>query len=235
MRLLQTILLEQAPDPTSPSWDLLKLKQQIVADESRARVAGESVGTKRVGSAEPQALAARAGAFRGRKDSNDPVWLAKQTCYGCGAIGHLRMNCMASSALREAHRVRRAAERTAAQPAANAATTESDSLAMVAEPLTDDGSIACAAQGSKPSLKCWIFDTGCTDHLNPNRSQFISYTPFQSPHNIYLGNSSLSPSLGIGTIELDCIMNGASVKRIVEDVQYVPGMIYGLLAGKCLN
>ena len=50
--------MEQAPDPTSPFWDLLKLKQQIVADETRAHIAGESVGTKWVGGAEPQALGA---------------------------------------------------------------------------------------------------------------------------------------------------------------------------------
>ena len=76
---------------------------------------------------------------------------------------------------------------------------------------------------------------GCTDHLNPNLSQFISYTPFESPCHIRLGNSTLSLSLGTGTIELDCIVNGAPVKHLIKDVQYIPGIIYGLLAGKCLN
>ena len=152
MQMLQTILLEQAPDPTSPAWDLLKLKQQIVANESRACIAGESVGTKRVGSTELQALAAWTGAFKGRKDPNDPVWLAKQTCYACGTIGHLRVNCMASSALCEAHRAKRAAERAAAEPTANAAAGP-DLLAMVVEPSMNDDPVVCAAQGDEPPLK----------------------------------------------------------------------------------
>ena len=75
---------------------------------------------------------------RRRKDPNDPIWLAKQMCYACGAIGHLQMNCMASNALCEAHKAKHAAERTAAQPTSNAATTsEHDSLTMVTESLKD--------------------------------------------------------------------------------------------------
>ena len=38
-----------------------------------------------------------------------------------------------------------------------------------------------------------------------------------------------------GTVELNCIVNGVTVKRTVENVQYVPGLIYGLLARKSLN
>ena len=161
------LLLEQAPDPTLPSWDLLKLKQQIVADESQAQTTGESVGTKRVASTEPHALAVWTGMFKGRKDPNDPIWLARQTCYTCGVIGHLQMNCMALSALHEAHKAKRAAERVTTQPTANAAAGP-DSLAMVAEPPVDDEPIACTMLSGEPPLKRWIFDMGCTDHLNPN-------------------------------------------------------------------
>ena len=34
---------------------------------------------------------------------------------------------------------------------------------------------------------------------------------------------------------MNCIVNGVTVKRTVENVQYVPGLIYGLLARKSLN
>ena len=133
-------------------WDLLKLKQQIVADESCAHITGESVSTKQVGSTELQALAAWTGAFKGRKDPNNPVWLAKQMCYACGTIGHLWMNCTVSSALHEAHKAKHAAERAAAEPTAHAAAGP-DLLAMVAELSMDDDPVVCAAQGDEPPLK----------------------------------------------------------------------------------
>ena len=122
MRTFQTILLEQAPDSSTPSWDLLKLKQQIVADKARAHIAGENLGTKRAGGSELQALAARTGGLKVRKDPNDPIWLARQTCYACGVIGHLCMNCTAPLSLHEVHRAKRAAEKAAFQPAVNVAT-----------------------------------------------------------------------------------------------------------------
>ena len=105
---------------------------------------------------------------------------------------------------------------------------------MVAEPHSGDAPEVCAAQSNSPP-KRWIFDTGCTDHLSPNRSDFISYTPFVTPRGIRLGNASLLLSLGEGTVKLNCIVNGVTVKRTVENVQYVPGLIYGLLTGKSLN
>ena len=106
---------------------------------------------------------------------------------------------------------------------------------MIVEQLEDNKPIICAMQNDEPALKQWIFDMGCTDQLNPNLLQFISYTPFKTPCSICLGNLTLTPSLGMGTVELNCIVNGASVKHLVKDVQYVPRIIYGLLARKCLN
>ena len=67
MRTLQTILLEQAPSSDSSAWDLLKLKRQIIADESCAHTAGENLGTKLIAKAEPQALIVHSGGGRSQK------------------------------------------------------------------------------------------------------------------------------------------------------------------------
>ena len=106
---------------------------------------------------------------------------------------------------------------------------------MVTVPALDGESIACVAQGNRSLTKRWVMDSGCTDHLSPNLSDFTTYTPFESPRQIALGNSTLIKSLGEGTVLLNCIVEGKPVKRTVNNVQYVPDLMYGLLSGKCLN
>src|SRR6266478_8253881 len=39
----------------------------------------------------------------------------------------------------------------------------------------------------------------------------------------------LEPSLGEGVISIECIINGKQITRHFGDVQYIPGMTYGLL------
>ena len=71
--------------------------------------------------------------------------------------------------------------------------------------------------------------------FSPNKSSFVTYTPYMSPKNICLGDASLTPSLGEGTVALTCIINGAPITCYIHDVQYVPTMAYALLSCKVLN
>ena len=87
---------------------------------------------------------------------------------------------------------------------------------------------------TKGNPKPWAIDSGCTSHFNPNISQFVSYAPFTMQHHVHLGNSSLTPSLGEGTVHLTCIVNGKSVVHFIHNVQYVPGLAYRLLSCKVL-
>src|SRR5260221_11753087 len=49
-----------------------------------------------------------------RRDPNNPQWLAKQTCWRCGKVGHIHPKCTALQAEREAYYMKKVAERNAA-------------------------------------------------------------------------------------------------------------------------
>src|SRR5260370_11850287 len=104
----------------------------------------------------------------------------------------------------------------------------------LAEEMKEDH-LALQAEEAPASPKHWIIDSGCTAHLCPNWSDFISYTPYTTPHKIRLGNGTLKPSLGEGVISIECIINGKQILHHFGDVQYVPGMIDGLLSWGVLD
>jgi gag-polypeptide of LTR copia-type len=104
MRTLQTILIRSAPPSSKAVWDLDTLKKDIEADELRARAAGENLGTKLDLVRDPKALTMEENKSKGKKDPNDPIWLARQTCWACGKTGHLRQKCTATQEEKDAYR-----------------------------------------------------------------------------------------------------------------------------------
>ena len=55
------------------------------------------------------------------------------------------------------------------------------------------------------------------------------------PQKIRLGNGMLEPSLGEGVISIECIIDGKQITCHFGDVQYIPGMTYGLLSWGVLD
>ena len=92
--------------------------------------------------------------------------------------------------------------------------------AMIAE------DVASIAKSSDNLPKWWIIDSGCSNHFSPNKPDFVTYTPYTSPKNIRLGDTSTTPSLGEGTVALTCIVNGSPITCYIHDIQYVPAMAY---------
>ncbi len=95
--------------------------------------------------------------------------------------------------------------------------------------------LALQAEGASVSPKHWIINSHCTTHLCPNWSDYISYTPYAVPQMIWLGNGMLKPSLGEGVISIECIIDGKQIPCHFSNVQYVPGMAYGLLSWGILD
>ena len=53
--------------------------------------------------------------------------------------------------------------------------TEPEVYVVCTEPLT------LKAEGEPTEPKSWLMDSSCMSHLSPNRSNFISYTPYDVP------------------------------------------------------
>jgi hypothetical protein len=208
------MLVQNAPVATNNmDWDLNKQRKEVETEELRTQANGMDLGTKTELS--PKALAAESN-VKGKK--YNPSWTTCKTCWSCGKISHLRTKCTAM----EAEKVN--GER------ANA-TEDTDKSAMCTENILD---AALVADKPSDSPRPWVVDSGCSSHFSPNREEFIDYIPFHPPLNIHLGNSSLIPSLGMGTVLMTCTANGKCVTCKIHEVQYVPDLSYALLSGRVL-
>ena len=162
------------------------------------------------------------------RDPNNPSWLSQQTCWWCGKLGHIRQKCMASQFKKDAYRV----AKTKGGPSANATSDEPDEYKALVAEEAQHGGTALVATGTDP--KPWLIDSGCTGHFCLNKSQFVSYVPYAMKHKILLGDACSTPSIGEGTVRLTCIMGEKVVTWLIHNVQYVPGLKYGLLSCRAL-
>src|SRR5260370_40863620 len=100
---------------------------------------------------------------------------------------------------------------------------------------TTFGHQACAAREDILELKPWVINSGCSTHFSPNQSEFITYTPYASAHQIQLGNSRVVPSMGEGTMSLECLVDGKPLTHLIHSIQYVPALTYALFLCKALT
>jgi len=73
-----------------------------------------------------------------------------------------------------------------------------------------------------------IIDSGCTKHMFPDRSTFITYKPCLHSF-VILANKSKTACLGTGTVQL--LPGGKSV--ILHDVLHVPNLRCPLVSVRC--
>src|SRR5258706_14087879 len=126
MHPIQPLIIESTPELDKGEWDLSKLKQVITKNKQRARATGEQLGTKLDLASTTNALAIQGQHQQmKKKDTSDPKWLAKQTCWKCRKLGHICQGCTASQAEKEAYHMSKAAE----QSTANIVASEPDQYA----------------------------------------------------------------------------------------------------------
>src|SRR5258708_18592745 len=100
---------------------------------------------------------------------------------------------------------------------------------------TTFGHQACVAREDISELKPWVIDSGCSTHFSLNQSEFVTYMPYASAHQICLGNSRVVPSMGEGTMSLECLIDGKPLTHLIHSIQYVPALTYALLSCKALT
>ncbi|SRR5258707_2886672 len=104
------------------------------------RATGEQLGTKLDLTTMSNTLAAQGQHHQTKKkDTSDPKWLAKQTCWRCGKLGHIHQGCTASQAEREVYHASKAVE----QSTTNVISDEPDQYA---------GAMLTEATTSKPEV-----------------------------------------------------------------------------------
>ncbi|KAL2633529.1 hypothetical protein R1flu_005008 [Riccia fluitans] len=64
----------------------------------------------------------------------------------------------------------------------------------------------------------WVVDTGATDHMACKREYFHTYEPLHSPKFVYLGDNSVHPMVGIGSV---VVKLSSGEKVTIEQVYHV--------------
>ncbi|KAL2645165.1 hypothetical protein R1flu_012752 [Riccia fluitans] len=75
----------------------------------------------------------------------------------------------------------------------------------------------------------WVVDTGATDHMAYKREYFHTYPPLHSPKFVYLGDNSVHPMVGIGSV---VVKLSSGEKVTIEQVYHVPGLFKNLFSSK---
>src|SRR5258708_20396934 len=125
-------------------------------------------------------LTAQGSSGNGRR--NNCTWLSWQTCWTCGMVGHLHQKCTASQAEKQAYKEKKNSECTETsmqvtteQVTTKQVATKPEVYVVSTEPL------ALKAIRDPTEPKSWLIDSGCMSHLSPNKSNFISYMPYDVP------------------------------------------------------
>lgn len=80
----------------------------------------------------------------------------------------------------------------------------------------------------------WLYDTGASEHVANDLSQYDSYEERGNLQIMHTANGPVRP-LGIGTVSLDCpLSNGGKLTLKLFDVVYMPQSPINLLSGKKL-
>ena len=82
--------------------------------------------------------------------------------------------------------------------------------------------------GERKNSNKWFSDSGCSNHMNLNKSMFSSCTT-ANPSSVELGNNKTANVLGTGTVEIPISVHGKRVKFMLRNVLYVPELGHQLL------
>lgn len=131
-------------------------------------------------------------------------------CYKCGQKGHFRSECKSGN---------------------KSSNTKPDQPeeAVVAEGIVAEAN-AAVHEGE------WILDTGATEHMTYDASNFVSFERFDSPGPVKFGGTMREECLGRGDIPLIAKVDGGYKHLLLRGVLYVPNMRRKLISiGKTIS
>ena len=76
-----------------------------------------------------------------------------------------------------------------------------------------------------PADGTWIADSGATQHMMKSKDCFVSYTRFNTPKPVTLGNKGVMMAYGEGDIEVESFIDGQCLKHTLTNVWYTPDVV----------
>jgi transposase InsO family protein len=130
--------------------------------------------------------------------------ISKMKCYNCNKLGHFTRDCT--------------------EPKKVSLPLDLSSI-YVCYPSSI---FVCSHVFVAKSISDWIIDTGATRHVARDRAGFVDYRKIPAgTHVVYMGNGSYEEALGVGSYQLH-LRTGRTL--LLQDVLYVPGVLYNLLS-----
>src|SRR3569623_1234812 len=137
------------------------------------------------------------------------------TCYCCGKVGHMKAKCR----LRDAE-CRKCGKRGHTEAVCRQSARASDR----AEEKQEFAGVAFTAWGDDADLqeRVWIVDSGSTQHVTADRSQFTSYRKLEREAEIagICGESLIA--VGIGEVQLKCKTPSGVSTVTLKEVRHAP-------------
>ena len=155
-------------------------------------------------------------------------WLATASCYECGEVGRIKAKCQKKQSMSK--------EPETSQASAAYSEFEALAISFAYAACTQPRLSSAASQiGTLSRRNEWIIDSGSSDHMAWQLSDFTSFTPFPSPRDICLADNSSIKAHGHGTVNLKVVVEGKPKDVHLSSALYVPDLGNSLLSAKILT
>jgi len=162
----------------------------------------------------------RGGYSSGKGPGRDKEQVGKDSCFFCKEKGHCANKCPVKLQNKRGPGKGRGGRQgwgNAGQPSAHRAIVERDERTGTPQAWT-----AMDEKSANVSQSKWVLDSGATNHMTSDRTQFQHINPVQTP--ILIANGATMMAEGEGDVLLNLTVKDVKTPVILKKVLYVPEM-----------
>jgi len=169
----------------------------------------------------------------GKGPGRDKEQVGKDSCFFCKEKGHWANKCPVKLQNKRRSGTGRGGRRegcgNAGRPSAHRAIVERDESTGTPQAWT-----AMDEKSAKVSQSKWVLDSGVTNHMTSDRTQFQHINPLQTP--IHIANGATMMAEGEGNVLLNVTVKGVKNSIILKKILYIPEMgSSGLVSVRCIQ
>ena len=160
----------------------------------------------------------------------------RPTCFGCGAVGHVRRNCPSDPSHKQficfecgdVGLIRRYCPKKFQWNKAKI--VDSDERRPKNSDFEGEDGYATAFMATVEGVestnknRCpWIIDSGASSHMTTEKHVLVNFQEFAEPENVALGDGRVVKALGSGRVRMNMLFQATEAKKaVLYDVLYVP-------------